>query len=104
MCPGVVERKIKQQVRVYSRLVLGWLISICIGRSQVSQVKWHFEQSPEGNERASYVDIWEMSIPREGTEFWAILKYKVAKRALLSSCPPFPPSFFLKLCGNKDYF
>lgn len=76
-----------------------------MGWSQkVSLIKWHFEQSTEGNEGASYVNIWEMSIPGEGTEFGAVLKYTVAKRALLFSLSPFLPFSFLKLCGNSDYF
>lgn len=62
-----------------------------MGWSQkVSLIKWHFEQSTEGNEGASYL---ELSIPGEETEFWAILKHKVAKRALLFSSSL--SSFFL---------
>ena len=45
--------------------------------------------------------IWQKDIPGEGTEFWAILRHKVAKELF---CSPSLLSYFLKLSGNKDYF
>ena len=99
ICPvTVLQRKIKQQLRAY-RECWGWLVPFYIGWSQkASLIKRHFEQSPKGNEGASYVDIWERNILGERLEPWAILKYKEAKRDLflLFSLPPLlSVSFFL---------
>ena len=118
ICPvTVLQRKIKQQLRAY-RECWGWLVPFYIGWSQkASLIKRHFEQSPKGNEGASYVDIWERNILGERLEPWAILKYKEAKRDLflLFSLPPLLSLFFslppillpflcLKLCKNKHHF
>jgi hypothetical protein len=39
---------------------------------KTSLIKWHCEQSPEGNEGANYVVIWEKTIPKRDREFWDI--------------------------------
>lgn len=56
----------------------GWFPFYAGCSQKASLIKWHCEQSSEGDEGANYVDIWEKTIPEKGREFWNISKYKLA--------------------------